>query len=87
MSNCASANNADQSVEGAAWSEVSAARCCGTTSSLINRPMPAADIEYTFANIDRAAELLGYAPTVTVEQGVREFWAWYRESVMEVSGA
>jgi UDP-glucuronate 4-epimerase len=59
----------------------------GKPSNLINQPMPAADIEYTFANIDRAAELLGYAPTVTVEQGVREFYAWYRESVMEASGA
>lgn len=55
----------------------------GKRSSLANRPMPAADIEYTYADIDRAKELLGYAPKVTVEQGVQGFWDWYREAVMQ----
>jgi nucleoside-diphosphate-sugar epimerase len=49
--------------------------------------MPAADIEYTYANIDRAQELLGYAPKVTVEQGVQEFFAWYREAVLKGEGS
>ncbi len=55
----------------------------GRPSKLVSRPMPAADMEYTYANIDRATELLDYAPTITVEQGVREFWLWYQETVME----
>jgi len=59
----------------------------GKPSNLVSQPMPPADIGYTYANIDRASELLGYAPTVTVEQGVREFWAWYQEAVMGGSGA
>jgi UDP-glucuronate 4-epimerase len=54
----------------------------GKRSSLTDRPMPAADIEYTYANVDRARELLGYAPKVTVEQGVREFWLWYQQAIM-----
>jgi nucleoside-diphosphate-sugar epimerase len=45
--------------------------------------MPAADIEYTYASIERAEELLDYAPQVTVEQGVEAFWSWYRQAVME----
>ena len=57
----------------------------GKVSNLIDRPMPPADMEYTYANIDRARELLGYAPTITVEQGVREFWLWYQDAVMGVS--
>lgn len=59
----------------------------GRPSSLIDRPMPAADIEYTYANVDRAKELLGYDPKVTVEEGVREFWLWYQESVQGVRGS
>ena len=59
----------------------------GQRANLIDQPMPAADMEYTYANIERAKELLGYAPTVTVEQGVQEFWAWYQEAVMGVDGA
>ena len=54
----------------------------GKPSKLLSKPMPAADMEYTYANIDRAKELLGYAPTITVEQGVREFWLWYQDAVM-----
>jgi UDP-glucuronate 4-epimerase len=49
--------------------------------------MPAADMEYTYANIERAKELLGYAPTVTVERGVEQFWKWYQKAVMEVGGS
>jgi len=54
----------------------------GKRSNLVNRPMPPADMEYTYANVDRAKELLGYAPRVTVEQGVREFWQWYQDAVL-----
>jgi UDP-glucuronate 4-epimerase len=59
----------------------------GKRSNLVDRPMPAADMDYTYANIERAMELLGYAPTVTVEQGVQKFWAWYQEAVMGVGEA
>jgi len=59
----------------------------GKRSNLVDRPMPAADMEYTYANIERATELLGYAPTVTVEQGVQKFWTWYQEAVMGVGEA
>jgi UDP-glucose 4-epimerase len=45
--------------------------------------MPAADMEFTYANIDRAKELLGYEPAMSVEQGVSAFWHWYRDTVME----
>ena len=54
----------------------------GKRSHLIDKPMPAADIEYTYANIDRAKELLDYEPTVTVEQGVKRFWDWYQGAVL-----
>jgi UDP-glucuronate 4-epimerase len=55
----------------------------GKRSNLSDQPMPDADIEYTYANIERAKELLGYEPAVTVEQGVKEFWNWYREANLE----
>ncbi|HSN82940.1 MAG TPA: NAD-dependent epimerase/dehydratase family protein [Polyangiales bacterium] len=55
----------------------------GRRAHLTSSPMPAADIEYTYASIDRARELLGYSPTVTVEQGVARFWQWYRKAVLK----
>lgn len=54
----------------------------GKGSHLTDRPMPAADMEYTYASIDRARELLDYSPKTTVQQGVRQFWHWYRDAVL-----
>jgi UDP-glucuronate 4-epimerase len=54
----------------------------GRRSTLIDRPMPAADIEYTYASIERAQKLLDYAPKVTVEQGVEQFWRWYQRAIL-----
>jgi UDP-glucuronate 4-epimerase len=40
--------------------------------------MPAADMKETFASIDKARRLLGYAPQTSVREGVANLWAWYR---------
>lgn len=49
---------------------------------LIDRPMPPADIEYTYADISKARELLGYDPQVRVQDGVAQFYQWYRRAVL-----
>jgi UDP-glucuronate 4-epimerase len=36
------------------------------------------DVPITWANIDKAKRLLGYSPKTTMEQGLRNFVAWYR---------
>jgi UDP-glucuronate 4-epimerase len=56
----------------------------GRRAHLVSSPMPAADIGYTYASIDRARDLLGYSPTVTVEEGVQAFWRWYQGAVLKV---
>jgi UDP-glucuronate 4-epimerase len=38
--------------------------------------MMKADVDFTFANIDKAKSLLGYAPRVSVEEGVRHSYEW-----------
>lgn len=49
----------------------------GRNANLVNRPMPAADVPYTFADITKARRLLGYNPQVSVTDGVKQFWEWY----------
>ena len=44
-------------------------------------PMMKADVDFTFANIDKAKALLGYAPRVSVEEGVRHSYEWYERAV------
>jgi UDP-glucuronate 4-epimerase len=53
----------------------------GRRARLVHEPMLAADVSYTFANIDKARALLDYAPKVSVEEGVRRFFEWYRDRV------
>ncbi|MGB5811981.1 MAG: SDR family NAD(P)-dependent oxidoreductase [Polyangiales bacterium] len=59
----------------------------GRPANLREEPMLAADIEYTYADITKARELLGYAPKTSVREGVREFYAWYRQAALGSGGA
>lgn len=45
-------------------------------------PMPDADVPYTFADTSKAREKLGYEPRVSVAEGVRRLWSWYRDEVL-----
>jgi len=41
-------------------------------------PEQPGDVKRTFAAIDRARRNLGYAPKVAIEEGLRDFVAWFR---------
>lgn len=50
----------------------------GGKANLITQPRPAADMQRTFADITKACTLLNYEPHVSIEEGVRLFWEWYK---------
>jgi UDP-glucuronate 4-epimerase len=52
-------------------------RHAGRKPHLEPRPMPDADVAYTFADIGKAQRLLGYQPQVSVEEGTKSFYDWY----------
>lgn len=48
-------------------------------TALINRlPMQPGDVQQTYAEITKASQLIGYQPSVRVEEGIRRFVEWYR---------
>jgi UDP-glucuronate 4-epimerase len=52
--------------------------------ALQNRlPDQPGDVPITWANIDKAKRLLGYSPKTSMEQGLRNFVAWYRASLTD----
>jgi UDP-glucuronate 4-epimerase len=53
----------------------------GAKANLVDEPMMAADVKYTYADISKAQKLLGYEPKVSVRDGVAQFWEWYRKVV------
>jgi UDP-glucuronate 4-epimerase len=45
-------------------------------------PAQPGDVRQTYADVMRARQLLGYHPRVGIEEGLREFVQWYRESAI-----
>ncbi|AMV71591.1 GDP-mannose 4,6-dehydratase [Desulfuromonas carbonis] len=52
----------------------------GLTPQLDRQPLQPGDVLCTFAEIERARRILGYQPQVGIEEGIRRFVAWFRES-------
>lgn len=49
------------------------------------RPARPGEVGRNFASYDLARQLLGYEPAVSLDDGVRETWQWYQESVFAPS--
>ncbi len=45
------------------------------------RPKRAGEVDRNFASYDLAQKMLGYAPSIGREAGIRETWQWFQESV------
>jgi len=58
----------------------------GKPAPMHTEPMMKADVELTFANIDKAKALLGYQPQVPVAEGARRFYEWYKRVVGDPNG-
>jgi UDP-glucuronate 4-epimerase len=54
----------------------------GRKAKLVPAPMPDTDIPYTYADVSKARNLLGYDPRVSVEEGVTRFWRWYQDAIL-----
>ncbi len=52
----------------------------GKTAIKIHRETQKGDVPNTHANIDKAARILGYAPSTSLSDGIDKFVEWYRES-------
>ena len=52
---------------------------CGREAEKIMHPMQPGDVPATWANTDLITALTGYAPKVSVADGVQKFVDWYRE--------
>ncbi|UCE62582.1 MAG: SDR family NAD(P)-dependent oxidoreductase [Nitrospirota bacterium] len=55
----------------------------GQKAHLVNKPMLDADIAYTFADVSKTRERLGYDPKVSVSEGVEHFWKWYQKAILQ----
>lgn len=49
----------------------------GKKSNVINKPFHQADVKETWASIEKAERLLGWKPTVTLDEGIANSVKWY----------
>jgi UDP-glucuronate 4-epimerase len=50
----------------------------GKLAKIEHRPPRTEDMPFTHADLTKARHLLGYAPRVEIEDGVREYVEWFR---------
>jgi UDP-glucuronate 4-epimerase len=51
----------------------------GKPARIEPKPMQPGDVTLTYASIDKARRLLGYAPATNVEDGIPRFVEWYQQ--------
>ncbi len=51
----------------------------GVEPEIRRLPMQPGDVQRTYANVDKAQDLLGYQPSTPVEEGIPRFVQWLRE--------
>lgn len=53
----------------------------GQTAKIDRQPMQPGDVPQTFADIAKARRLLNYNPQTQIEEGIKRFVEWFRESL------
>jgi len=59
-------------------------KVAGSGIDPMHRPERAGDVKHSLADISKAKTLLGYDPAVSVEEGLRRTWEWYKLKKMKV---
>lgn len=54
----------------------------GKKAHIVQLPIQPGDVPRTWADISKARRLLGYDPRIPVEEGMKQFVAWYRQQVL-----
>jgi UDP-glucuronate 4-epimerase len=56
-------------------------RVVGKPAVVEQLPLQPGDVPITYANVDRARAMLGYAPTTPPEIGIARYWEWLRPTM------
>jgi UDP-N-acetylglucosamine 4-epimerase len=56
----------------------------GSDLEPVHAPERAGDVKHSLADISKAGKLLGYLPDVTVEQGLKKTFRWYKEQSLKL---
>lgn len=54
----------------------------GKKAILRPKPLPAGDVNATFADISRAKKILGWSPSTPLSTGLQKLWKWYQSKYL-----
>ena len=57
----------------------------GSISRIVHKPLPPDDPQRRCPNISKAKKLLGWSPTVTLEEGLEKTIDWFKQRRQEVA--
>jgi len=60
-------------------------RMTGTASEIVFKPHPGPEVDLRVPSIEKAAGLLGFKPTVSLEAGISRTIPWYREHLVALT--
>ena len=52
----------------------------GVQAKVRHAPLPPGEVSFTSADLTKSHQVLGYAPRMTFDEGIREFSKWYRSA-------
>ena len=61
-------------------------RLTNSKSEIVFKPHPGPEVDLRVPSIEKAARLLGFKPTVSLEAGISRTIPWYAEHMAAVSG-
>jgi UDP-glucose 4-epimerase len=61
-------------------------RVSGRALRYVQQPTRSGDVRDSLASLERARQVLGYEPRVTLEEGLRRTWAWSTEGAATAAG-
>jgi nucleoside-diphosphate-sugar epimerase len=60
-------------------------RLTQSTSDIVFKPHPGPEVDLRVPSIEKAATLLGFKPTVSLETGISRTIPWYREHLVALT--
>jgi dTDP-glucose 4,6-dehydratase len=61
-------------------------RLSNSTSDIVFKPHPGPEVDLRVPSIEKASEMLGYRPKISLESGVRQAIEWYAANLDAVTG-
>ena len=58
-------------------------KATGKKAKIEKKPIPKGDVPLTYADLKKARRILNYEPKISIEEGIKKFYSWYKEEIIK----